>query len=1479
VPPVPSLPTTQRDETTRGKTRPASLQLTNFKVASQQAKDGQGAWFGAAKVGDLSSIRKSDAVLNNPPLDPRPGSVSPSINFSYPRGIRVGSPQELGPVEQMSQTQQFNQSTSRSRHSGSRPLSMVSDQTMVFDPNTRRMVSKAQLLAREQPLLDVTDKPVKRKKKKNLPSKTGSHLARGTVARAAGTAVDVEPPRVEANKTERPKASTDVTEYVSQTGSRTAGALPTQRQEEPTLPEVDTPWHHDQRVASSDMPILLSQSEPKTARVIGKKPSTVREEPEFEAETSQIATPAHHYYEISGASHPKTRPAQPQIGQGKVAPSEESPVELPAEAAYTQELQAGQVDPLPLADPYQHGSVKGPRVHSSSPIRTAHFGSATDQLVVRHSPPPRSISPRKSALKHTSPSRGASPSDGSSETSAIGRINTDTSPEAVVPRKKSVRVSFDDENTVVVGHSSSPPTETDSPLLPSPQAKRPWYSNIGRNKKKDLVTLDEDEIMKPRPALPSFGSIREKKGRDVEERPLVRPQESAYSPPMPASPAMYPSITGPIDTVPDFLGHSSDSALGSLLSQEAIFRNEANTSKFREPLPPVVTSIEGSGYVSNSYTSSEDEDEPEIVTEPEPTMPSTQVKAEIEHRANGSAVIAEPSTSTTARQSISHHGPIPAISISHPSPEIPKQVNVRNATTAYFDIPGGFPKDESEASNGNSGTENDRLDSTRQDLFGGGKFQKQSTVLLTGPPETPRSMVGQRSTSQVPETDSDGSSIYSDAYEDLSEMEGDGFLSLNAVLTTPISSKESRKTFEEAALVPSIETTPTLAVLSDSLGSQTKPHEPEAVVEDDWEKAKIYWRSLTVEKRKQLEKEALQEAGEDADLEDVTQSKKKARKKKSVERARTPQLEHGPIVNPERVYQIRPGTQTVDPRLESHMLKENRESMTGANRHVASASEGGKLRKSLRGSQAVQQLPSDSTKRYSLRSADRPATSATSRAGIRGSVPTEQSRPMTADHTMRQSLRSGKYTSKFIEQQEPPTATKNQRPFSFQLQATSREPANARRNLSIDGTSVPGAHSLAKSIQSTLRRRGSESSESSFKRSRLHPIQAFGFRKTLRQTSPAGQSGGDMTKGGGRFSLRSLSPPSPLRRGPGHTAPPPVSMGSRMRQTMRSDSSDGSTHRMRIPSFGRSSGKKFLGKGSKATSSRFGDSSDEDNGIPSTFRSRFADSSDEDEAVLPRAPQQSISHIMARTLRLQSPGAASAPVVKKSETRTFSRQQEAEVESSDLPDSDDEVAMRQRTDGPIITRLPLSQSDITSLQRKRSGRGALFGSSTTTPSLGTQAMSGGHSVSQHRRGSLMSVLRRKKEVGGGKISRPELSESAARRDTKLERTMDELAAIRAASSSPKLQKQRITSWPFPDNIATQESSPVPEAFEETLGKRPATADAQQEALESPSSKPGFMSRRSMSQGLLGLGRGEARPPEVKRKKKFGTLRRMFGLND
>ncbi|KAL4925770.1 uncharacterized protein BDV17DRAFT_271332 [Aspergillus undulatus] len=178
---------------------------------------------------------------------------------------------------------------------------------------------------------------------------------------------------------------------------------------------------------------------------------------------------------------------------------------------------------------------------SSSPARAAHFPSqltvAGDQL---HQPPPRSVSPAKSAMKNRNSSLSPDgrlsgilrPGPPLSELSDATSVASD---DGARPgnRKKSVKVSFDDE-AEVVGVAASPPTSPDETLPASPpgksKSKTNWFGlhkrKISPPRVKEPKEVDEfDGILKPRAALPSFGSIRGNKDGKDGARPETTAQQ------------------------------------------------------------------------------------------------------------------------------------------------------------------------------------------------------------------------------------------------------------------------------------------------------------------------------------------------------------------------------------------------------------------------------------------------------------------------------------------------------------------------------------------------------------------------------------------------------------------------------------------------------------------------------------------------------------------------------------------------------------------------------------------------------------------------------------------------------------------------------------------------------------------------------------------------------------------------------------------
>ncbi|KAJ5908173.1 hypothetical protein N7495_000855 [Penicillium taxi] len=202
------------------------------------------------------------------------------------------------------------------------------------------------------------------------------------------------------------------------------------------------------------------------------------------------------------------------------------------------------VDHLEVSTPQSSPSKRQEEGHirqSSSPGRSARFSKWLsvsgdgDQI---HQPPPRSVSPAKSALKHArgtsiSPERklevGGRSVQLSSELSDGTSVASDDG-SRISAKKRAAKVSFDEE-AEIVGVAASPPTSPEEYVLEHPanksKSRKSW---LGASKKRSAAlnfsTGDDefDKVLKPRPVLPSFGSVRG--NRDSVLQPSAMPQFS-----------------------------------------------------------------------------------------------------------------------------------------------------------------------------------------------------------------------------------------------------------------------------------------------------------------------------------------------------------------------------------------------------------------------------------------------------------------------------------------------------------------------------------------------------------------------------------------------------------------------------------------------------------------------------------------------------------------------------------------------------------------------------------------------------------------------------------------------------------------------------------------------------------------------------------------------------------------------------------------
>ncbi|CAK7273230.1 hypothetical protein SEPCBS119000_005546 [Sporothrix epigloea] len=1625
-PPVPLIPKhvieSQSKQTQKQSKRATTLGFVQqpLRLASQKQKTTHSSWFGSGNVGDVEDVRTSDVpmdIYGYAQQPERPGSRSSLQNFSYPSRQRLGSPPpspthtragavagpgassprssptahtivrststERVPTQQPASPSTATAATRRSA-STSRVLdrpTAAPDMTLIYDPNSRRMVPRAELLMVEQYVRDASEKPQKqhREKKQRQGTKNaslaGSHLAQGTMTHAHGSAAPLNRAEVQyaANESlSRPLPQQSASKTVQAQAPEVIPAPPPERhlannaavaQPHESIQDVG----EDRATKESVQPLPALSSSTSTSsssvsslrtassldeggfegsivteeghRALTKRPSVVHEEPDLEEEEEQQQ------------NHKQILQADPQTRQ-------------PALAAVVNTTNSHTTRNDPDARDKE-------RTQSDSPVRSARFSPivGSNLTVRRHSPSPRPTSPLKSALKHPAP-RDTSPSDSASEVN-LSSVAADAAQHS---RKKANRVSFD-EKAVVLSQSPMPSSPPRSPGLhplpgaleapPSshaahqpPSRSRSWFTNIGRGKKKGDHTVtdgdDDDLVMKPRPALPSFGSVREKSPpAQREERPLVRPVSESQ----PNRQSSLSQSSSTASAVPlESYGVSADHALGLVVgadrqSPQQGVRNTANTSRYREPLPPVVTSVDGSGDISDGVDISSDEEEGGVDTieqhspvlrfdeEQETTIPTPLDETNMVDNTNTfgpstrltlpkTNVLATAVSQTSKEEPSTVHGSgsagdvAPVMQAEAASSVVPEasatSFKKGSPVGPLFDVPGTFPLDSesggstksspthasfaaADVSNQHIPTRQNAFEPITQDDDHVYSPQMPATVFATHMP-TLHEETSLRNES-MSDDDSD-SEVFSDAYEDLSDIEGDGFLSLDAVVDSPIVPDFSKNPFVASAFADSptrkldgsksILTPPTNLNAPDAAihGSSTAapnttqlpevaargamismaalattamnkhlngdpPADPEN--EEDWEKIKAFWRGLSTEKRAQLEKEAKEEAAMEGDLEDEPAvADKKPRRKKSVEKR---------IAEKKAMQELQPARHetavpTIAPRSQEPAATRIRQSVRDNGALTNSGSSGAASQALSKPASAQNERPSSAL----------PAKAAAV-AGTRSAPSMGHSRALSTDSSA----------------------------SSFQ--------------------GKPDAVSL---LPSALRRRGSDSSESSFKRSRSGSNGAASgaagvssFRTSMRSdartmAAPSQGTHNNENHRSSRFSLRSLSPtgstmahastessPTHFRKSmrdgaasPGFTSmdakrmsSPPSLASSTLRKSAAADSGGG------FFSLNKKRGSKLLqrskdqGGGGKSGRTRFDSSDEEDEDLfgPSgtytravaatpdrrsastggPFRSRFVDSSDDDEVFSSNrtsSRKNKKDHVVPKTLRSgSSMRSASAMPVGPSTTLSPSR-------------------MESLTENRSPAGLPASLSankdnGATTLRRTRSGRGQIVSASPlyTPTAAGTAAgLNDSMATPTRRSSSIMSVLRRKKNDGvvsptsannsasGNKIQRAALSDSAARRDTQLERSSRELAAVR--SNSRGSQGRRAV------NGAGGESD---DELDSDDDRSPAT--------------DGWPLRESGTNGVRKdvpvSDKTEVEISTEKKKKKFPGLRRMFGLDD
>jgi serine/arginine repetitive matrix protein 2 len=797
APPVPLVPRTYNND--HAQRRASSMEPSMRVVAPPPTKQG----------GRVASLDRAPVFAPKKPHSQRRSS-SPdatelersesrgSINFSYPTGARPNSPP---PRPQ------------------SRVGSGVSPQAAEDPQNTSNQT---------------TDQPTRKKKRKPTSgSSEGSHLARGAVAsKPSGLAVTSS----------------------EGTAKQTSSNLHEKRNSDSAnTPQPDT--EGDTSAYGSDSDSTPEKSKGKRAArasgFLNKQPSVVREDWEGEQENSssqrrKVENRAHtDLSPISGPSivRSKKETNTPTTSQDIT----DRPDHLVREGRPTPQLitTITPTRPKSQTEPPSHGylevsqdSSRPARQKSISPSRSTRFSThLASEFSGRppHEPPPRSVSPAKSALKHHSPSpQSSSPIDGAAlagwkRTSQASSETSDNvsmaSADGLGPRsqrKKSARVSFEAEPEIVGTAAEITPSST--PIFASPQhkdsGKKGWLSK-SKGGHLDSIPAEDDmeEVMKPCPVLPSFGSVRGRRDgsaeREVSTVEMVSPSSSESS---------TASNLATLDT-----SISSDHAIGGILARESLKNDhEARKRLFRS---------------GDAATTVKRVDHPH---------------QDPKRSTNGNI---QPST---GQQSGAVTAPrIPSIAIQPATPGIGES---DSRDEWVVEVPGGFPDAfelEGDApviqTEGSISTQT-RAFTTSSPAKAGISEPAPSELVAAENPSVPVIDSLRESLRRQTDSDSDSeggsSSIYSDAAEDLSDLEGNGFGSINAIVESPLMGAPI-----------SHMTTPPDSPLTGKVGNESlvalSPQE-------SWERAESHWRNVAGRQRN---------IGQDQQQEHKRAQKKPTRKK------------------------------------------------------------------------------------------------------------------------------------------------------------------------------------------------------------------------------------------------------------------------------------------------------------------------------------------------------------------------------------------------------------------------------------------------------------------------------------------------------------------------------------------------------------------------------------------------------------------------
>jgi len=695
-----------------------------------------------------------------------------------------------------------------------------------FPPNVVAAIPPAQADDIQYGLTQVANQPVKKKKKKVANhAAEGSHLHDGTMAsRPVVTPFEHIPEPIQypsPQSQQQPAPKKKKKKKAAATGE--SSHFPPTDHTDYTEHTTDSEHTDYGSRVDSDSDSNTDRTREKRAQrasgVLQKQPSIVKEDWEGEQNEQVAATQGqngvaseHVSAQLAlSSSPPNIRPltaANVSRKIGEPTPAPKSSRAQPALADYHAFITAEQSDSsVASSNNLQVQAPQAVRGSSLSPSRSTRFSEspASDLAAGRkHDPLPRSVSPAKSALKHHSPAPSGSPMDPNfvrprgasatpSETSDISTTEVDALPK----RKKSARVVSFDAAPEIVGQS------TPGEIVESPSKEKKSWLGLGKSKP-TLSTIpsndDMEELMKPRPQLPSFGSVRGQnalRGNELSstQRVLSSENRAQYSNDGKAPSSVTSSETSSSsfnNTTPT--GVSNDHLVGAILAQEA---ERSSQQKFvsNEPLPPEVTSVEGGVSFSDSEGTTSDEEE-----EVAPPVPVSQETVLQEAQVPKLNHVPSSAPATTSPIGLPAQTKVPLLSVSPPTPALEQS---KPNDQWQVEVPGGFPVSSDALA---------QLNESNKASTGTGELAATSNGLGVNIPS---------------DSESDNDSIYSDAAEDPSELDGTGFGSIDAIVDSPV------------VVAPSSR----LATVPESpLARVTEPRLPEA--DPSWEQTQAHWSSI-----------------------------------------------------------------------------------------------------------------------------------------------------------------------------------------------------------------------------------------------------------------------------------------------------------------------------------------------------------------------------------------------------------------------------------------------------------------------------------------------------------------------------------------------------------------------------------------------------------------------------------------------------------